>query len=906
MRRYVKVKVEAYVSLMPFTFNPFFTVFLLGLLHLQTAKGIDIFVSPTGDDKAAGTLEAPFATLQRARDAARSSSLPDSIILRGGRYFLPQGLTLDKADSNTTWRAWQGEQPVLVGGVQVKGWQLWKEGIYQADVSHLKGTRFTQLLFNGQRQHLARYPNFDPARPVSGGWAYVEGKQVSMYDPHPDDDPKCLRVKPADWREWAHPEDVSVFVYARYNWWNNILPVEKADAALHRLFTKTAASYAMRPGDRYFLQGALEELDAEGEWYLDPREWQLYFKPGSDLTKGVVVVPTAAEIINVMGASDIEWRGLTFECCEASALRMNMAARCRVIGSVFRSVGGYKGHGVAVFDGKECAVIGCDISYTGSNGVILSGGYAPDLSPSRHRVDNCYIHHPGVFYKEGLGVFLHGVGQQVTHCLIHDAPRMAIAFHGNLHRVEGNHIRHVALETEDVSAIYTTGRNWIGARGSVIRHNFIHDVLGFGWNGQRWQSPYLAHGIYLDDSTGGVDVLGNIVVRAASSSLYGHNARDCRVKGNIFVESGEHQWLFKGWDKDEEAWKTHLDKMQAGYESVMKMPAWKDMRGIQVHPRDVADEVGWVAKGNEFYKNIISWSQPMPKALRVTKFSPQRNAVDHNLYWHHHQPLGVYSPNRSQGQVIGKNLLPSLTAKPEPEGPASLPKGWAFDAANTSATAQLIGTEDQPFLQIKPAANDSEKSAADVEISLKTKAITLKPWGSYRLSAELRTDSTRAQPADLSLGIQHSGKADQPSFQWISSPSLLSVDQAWKTQHLSIIFPGPGRSGWLPSLAKEAFVKLSSKSGQGSLFIRKIELVEFEVDEWKSWQVEGFDQHSQISDPKFMNAEKDDYRLSPDSPAWKLGFEPIPTDRIGPYASPDRATWPILEAEGAREHPMKD
>ncbi len=44
--------------------------------------------------------------------------------------------------------------------------------------------------------------------------------------------------------------------------------------------------------------------------------------------------------------------------------------------------------------------------------------------------------------------------------------------------------------------------------------------------------------------------------------------------------------------------------------------------------------------------------------------------------------------------------------------------------------------------------------------------------------------------------------------------------------------------------------------------------------------------------------------MAPDSPAWALGFQPIPVDKIGPYISPDRATWPIVEAEGAREHPL--
>jgi hypothetical protein len=35
----------------------------------------------------------------------------------------------------------------------------------------------------------------------------------------------------------------------------------------------------------------------------------------------------------------------------------------------------------------------------------------------------------------------------------------------------------------------------------------------------------------------------------------------------------------------------------------------------------------------------------------------------------------------------------------------------------------------------------------------------------------------------------------------------------------------------------------------------------------------------------------------------KLGFRPIPVERIGPYRDDLRASWPIVEAEGAREKP---
>ena len=104
---------------------------------------------------------------------------------------------------------------------------------------------------------------------------------------------------------------------------------------------------------------------------------------------------------------------------------------------------------------------------------------------------------------------------------------------------------------------------------------------------------------------------------------------------------------------------------------------------------------------------------------------------------------------------------------------------------------------------------------------------------------------------------------------------------------------------------KKFRVRLDWAEKEGSLFASDIELNETEtLDEWQSWQAAGGDRHSVVADPKFLDAAKDDYRLAPESPAWALGFQPIPVEKIGPYQSVDRATWPIAEAEGAREHPL--
>lgn len=60
------------------------------------------------------------------------------------------------------------------------------------------------------------------------------------------------------------------------------------------------------------------------------------------------------------------------------------------------------------------------------------------------------------------------------------------------HSPTRHNIRHTNLETEDIRAVHTGGRDWIGSRGTVIRYNYFHDMLGFGKKDGKWVRPYQA------------------------------------------------------------------------------------------------------------------------------------------------------------------------------------------------------------------------------------------------------------------------------------------------------------------------------------------------------------------------------------------------------------------------------
>jgi len=158
--------------------------------------------------------------------------------------------------------------------------------------------------------------------------------------------------------------------------------------------------------------------------------------------------------------------------------------------------------------------------------VSISGGDRKTLSPANHYAENCHVHHFGRTCRTYRPAFhVAGVGNRISHNLIHHGPHCGILLGGNDHLIEFNEVHSVCYETGDVGAFYM-GRDWT-ARGTVIRHNFFHHVRGPG--------RYGANGIYLDDAASGVTIFGNVFYQVTKAAYIG-GGRDNTYENNIFVD----------------------------------------------------------------------------------------------------------------------------------------------------------------------------------------------------------------------------------------------------------------------------------------------------------------------------------------------------------------------------------
>jgi hypothetical protein len=86
---------------------PLIALVVFSLAIAASLRAAEFFVSPAGSDANPGTKEQPFATLERARDAARALRKsagrvePVTLWLRGGTFFLTQPFSLSAEDSGS-------------------------------------------------------------------------------------------------------------------------------------------------------------------------------------------------------------------------------------------------------------------------------------------------------------------------------------------------------------------------------------------------------------------------------------------------------------------------------------------------------------------------------------------------------------------------------------------------------------------------------------------------------------------------------------------------------------------------------------------------------------------------------------------------------------------------------------
>ncbi len=543
----------------------------LFVVHVQ---GREIFVSPSGNDDGAGTIDHPFATIVRARDETRKIPRDDSgpifITLRGGRYELHEPLTFGPEDSGTARsplvvRAYQSEKPILSGGRLVTGWkagELYKTPVWYAQLSDPLPKSIRAIWVNGEFRHVAHSPN--------SGYFHVAALPDQMKEW--DQGQTRFNFKDGDLPTANLGPDARVVTMTR--WVESHLPIASVDVRQHLFNFNARNTFRLDVNDPYYIENSIVLLDQPGEWYFDRATRTLFYAPMPDeqINNAEVIAPMLEQVMILKGNPEknepirhVEFQGITFShtgwdftFSQTTQPTKNVGGFSQASIPIPAAVHG-DGLGDCAFEHCNFEHIGdwalelargcqsnrvdrCRFGDLGAGGIKLGEGGIREKTADQsfaNRITNCTLHDGGNIFHSAVALW---VGQSFNNTIarneISDFFYSGISLgwswgygpslnRGNV--VEENHVHHIGTKSNNPEPILSDmgGIYILGARdGTVVRRNTFHDIAGIHYGG--W-------GIYLDEGSSNVLVEQNLVYRTTHGGFHLHYGKDNIVRNNIFA-----------------------------------------------------------------------------------------------------------------------------------------------------------------------------------------------------------------------------------------------------------------------------------------------------------------------------------------------------------------------------------
>ncbi|MBR1588200.1 MAG: right-handed parallel beta-helix repeat-containing protein [Kiritimatiellae bacterium] len=501
--------------------------------------GEEFFVAPGGNDAAAGTAAAPFATVPRAIEAARKAGGANTVTLRPGTYRQERPLALDARDSGLTVRAEKPGTAILSGGVRITGWKREAEGpFWYVDLPEAKdgGWSFRTLAVNGEFAPRACFPGGTNRFENLGDWNLP---LLPALAGHWERKPTVAELTTMPYKAEDLPDTLdfrSAEVRLYHMWAESISTVASNDLKRHVIYLSTPAAWPMGACGRrkYEVFNVREGMKEPGQWYLDRTRGRVVYWPkaGEDMAKAEIVAPRMEQVVTVTGTSrervrNVTLAGLVVESATPPLRRAgfgggDMSAAVQLAWTTnalldhveVRLVGG---SGIVAQNAQSCRILSCDVHHVGAHGVGLGG--------SGNLMERTRICHVGLMFPSSSVVGVSGKRTIMRGCEVFDGPYSGIIGSGEELLFENNLIHHVMRVLHDGAAIYGNMTR------SVMRGNVARDITpngkGFG-----------AAAYYYDEGATDSVVERNVAIGVARP-VHHHMTRNTQVRDNVFVSGGD-------------------------------------------------------------------------------------------------------------------------------------------------------------------------------------------------------------------------------------------------------------------------------------------------------------------------------------------------------------------------------
>ena len=270
------------------------------LAPLAVLHAAELYVADNGNDKANGSLAAPFLTIQHAYGHAGPG---DMIVLRKGTYREAISLTnkSGKEGAPITLKAYKDESPIISGlNVLKLDWQVTPQaGIY---VAAFDTPTVQQMFYNGKPMLEARWPHCPKDK--NGEWNFFSPDMWATADAKGNSYGTlvCADLAKTGWDVTG--AQALLNVDHQFFCWTR--PVRTHAAGSNTITYDKDLGNSVDNGDeggvkgkwntknKFYLFGKKEFLGAPGEWFYDAAAKQLYVcsPDGKNPTQGLLEIKT--------------------------------------------------------------------------------------------------------------------------------------------------------------------------------------------------------------------------------------------------------------------------------------------------------------------------------------------------------------------------------------------------------------------------------------------------------------------------------------------------------------------------------------------------------------------------------------------------------------------------------------
>ena len=542
----------------------------------------DYYVAADGNDSNDGTIEHPFATLEKAKATVRALlanavNKPVTVYFREGTYPISQSVQFNAADSGTaeapvTYRSYGDEKVRFIGGKELDGTkiqQVTDQGVLGrvldehaksklvkldlgaqgiSDIPALPdefGFGFNtvaqpvEIYYNGTALSQSRWPNE----------GFLKTTKVQIAGSNPASSPVTITYVDAEdhTKLWNLDQINDLFLcgFVSYDWAGVTQKIAKVDPEKKTLTTTGPTSFepdSSNQNHKLYFFNLIEEIDQPGESYIDRKNNVVYFYPYDDYKAAApeLIISTLDQpMVSMNNTSYVTFDGLEFGATRNDAISTNGVdhisfLNCEISKTSRRAI---------TLKGNNCLIENCHIYNLGGGGIYVQGGDRQNMVSSGNIIRNNRLHYPDRVYNSYVPLIQvsYDVGTVIQNNEIYDSKHELVAFESNNDvKLIYNELHDGVRQASDMGAVYW-GRNPT-ALGIEIKYNYFHDI-GNAYGGYGQQS------VFWDDGAPGPDMFGNIFYRGTLTADQGgttgnhsyaiktHGGQFSRISNNIIVDA---------------------------------------------------------------------------------------------------------------------------------------------------------------------------------------------------------------------------------------------------------------------------------------------------------------------------------------------------------------------------------